>query len=413
VKHETAGGDGGESWADDRSVKAVLVYAGSLTIMAAAIISPALPRIREAFAGTPDLSLLTGLVLTLPALFIALGAPVAGALADRVGRLRVLTGAALLYALAGAAPLVLDSLATVLASRAVLGLAVAGLFVAGTTLVTDYYTGATRQRMLGLQGSLATASGVVFLPLAGLLAGVSWRGPFVLYLVSLGLLPAVALVLREPSGSAGGAGTPGGLDAGGAGTRALVGVVGLALVGMLAFYTLPVQIPFYVERVSGGGTALAGGVLAAAMLAGGVVAAGYRTVRAALGAEWTLVATFVTMAAGFVLLGSAGSLPALVAGVVVVGGAQGLLVPNLNAIAAATVSNERRGRALSLVVTGLFLGQFCSALASGGAVAAFDIRTMYLGAGLLLALVAAVCGWTAATASVTDDRPPAPVVDDD
>jgi MFS family permease len=411
VKHDTAGG-GGESWADDRLVKATLVYAGSLTIMAAAIISPALPRIRAAYAGTPDLSLLTGLVLTLPALFIALGAPVAGALADRVGRLRVLTGAALLYALAGSAPLVLESLAAVLASRAVLGLAVAGLFVAGTTLITDYYTGATRQRMLGVQGALATASGVVFLPLAGLLASVSWRGPFVLYLVSLGLVPAVALVLREPSRRAP-PDAASGVDSGDGSPRALAGVVGLALVGMLAFYTLPVQIPFYVERVTGGGTALAGGVLAAAMLAGGVVAAGYRPVRAALGVDGTLVATFLTMAVGFALLGAAGSLPGLVAGVVVIGGAQGLLVPNLNAVAAAMVPDERRGRALSFVVTGLFLGQFLSALVSGGAVAAVDIRTMYFGAGLLVALVAAVCARTTLTEPTTDRRPHAPAVDDD
>ena len=410
MKHDTTGS--GDSWTDDRLVKTTLVYAGSLTIMAAAIISPALPRIRAAYAGTPDLSLLTGLVLTLPALFIALGAPVAGVLADRVGRLRVLTGAALLYALAGSAPLVLDSLAAVLASRAVLGLAVAGVFVAGTTLITDYYTGATRQRMLGIQGALATASGVIFLPLAGVLASVSWRGPFALYLVSLGLIPAVALVLREPS-------RQGTLDeaaktAPNDGTlRALAGVVGLALVGMLAFYTLPVQIPFYVEHVTGGGTALAGGVLAAAMLAGGVVAAGYRSVRAALGVDGTLVATFLTMAAGFALLGAAGSLPGLVIGVVVIGGAQGVLVPNLNAVAAAMVPDASRGQALSLVVTGLFLGQFLSALASGAAVAAADIRTMYFGAGLLLTLVAVVCGRTSLTEAATEKRPPTSSVDDD
>jgi MFS family permease len=381
--------------------------------MAAAIISPALPRIREAFVGTPNLSVLTGLVLTLPALFIALGAPVAGALADRVGRLRVLTGAVLAYAAAGTAPLVLDSLAAVLASRAVLGLAVAGLFVAGTTLITDYYSGATRQAMLGLQGALATASGVVFLPLAGLLAGVSWRGPFLLYLVSLGLLPAIVFFLREPSRSSNRTASGPARDGDGSRSVELLAVVGLALVGMLAFYTLPVQLPFYVDRVTSGGAALTGGVLATAMLAGGVVAAHYRRVRAVLGADWTLVVTFLTMGGGFVLLWAASSLGSMVAGVAVVGGAQGLLVPNLNAIAAMLVPDERRGRALSLVVTGLFLGQFLSALVSGAAVAALDIRTMYLGGGLLLILVAATVARMTRTGPATDERPAGPAVDDD
>jgi MFS family permease len=228
-----------EAWADDRRVKATLVFAGSMSIMAAAIVSPALPSIRTAFADAPNAALLTGLVLTLPALFIALGAPAVGSLIDRVGRLPVLLVATVLYAAAGTAPLVLDSLAAVLASRALLGVAVAGLFVTGTALITDYYSGETRSAMLGIQGALATASGVVFLPLAGLLAGAGWRAPFLLYLVSLLLVPAILLVLREPPtdddpGTEAGTAPDGG-DAS-LPRRPLAAVFGLALVGMLAFY---------------------------------------------------------------------------------------------------------------------------------------------------------------------------------
>jgi MFS family permease len=400
-------------------VKATLVFAGSMSVMAAAIVSPALPSIRAVFADAPNAALLTGLVLTLPALFIAVGAPVVGALIDRVGRLRVLAAATVLYAVAGSAPLVLDSLAALLATRAVLGLAVAGLFVTGTALITDYYTGETRSAMLGIQGALATASGVVFLPAAGLLAGVSWRGPFVLYLISLALLPAVVYLLREPprtdgrdadSEAPGDATLPRG---------SLAAVYALAFLGMVAFYTLPVQLPFYLEAVTGGGAAVAGVVLAVAMLSGGVVAGSYRRLRARLGIYGTVVATFLAMGVGLLVLGGAGGLAGIVVGVAVVGGAQGALVPNLNAWAAAVVPDGLRGRALSGVTAGLFLGQFASALAVRGALARVDFGAMYVAAGAALLGVAAVAGVVrlragrspagaapaTGTATATDDRP--------
>lgn len=66
-------------------------------------------------------------------------------------------------------------------------------------------------------------------------------------------------------------------------------------------------------------------------------------------------------------------------------------------------------RALSLVVTSLFL----SSLASGAVIAALDIRTIYLVAGLLLILVVATAAWTSRTEAATDEQPAGPAVDDD
>src|SRR5690606_32866450 len=70
--------------------KATLLLASALTIMAGATIAPALPAIETVFAAEPDAALLTRLVLTAPALAIAICAPFAGGLADRIGRRPVL-----------------------------------------------------------------------------------------------------------------------------------------------------------------------------------------------------------------------------------------------------------------------------------------------------------------------------------
>src|SRR3954467_12950186 len=87
-----------------------LLLAGScLPILGSVLLAPVLPRIRDAFAGTPGVEVLTPVMLTIPALVIGLLAPFAGAVVDRLGRKRLLLGAMLVYAAFGTAPLWLDS----------------------------------------------------------------------------------------------------------------------------------------------------------------------------------------------------------------------------------------------------------------------------------------------------------------
>ncbi|NJO00742.1 MAG: MFS transporter, partial [Bacteroidia bacterium] len=107
-------------------IKLTLLLVGSMTIMASAIIAPALPKIKAAYAYLPQAEFLTQLVLTMPGIFIALGAPLVGRLIDRIGRKKVLIASLAVYGAAGTAGFYLDSLYWLLASRALLGLAVAG-----------------------------------------------------------------------------------------------------------------------------------------------------------------------------------------------------------------------------------------------------------------------------------------------
>jgi uncharacterized membrane protein YhdT len=52
-------------------LKTTLLLASSLTVMAGALIAPALPKIAEAFEGLPNVVFLSKLLLSIPALFIA------------------------------------------------------------------------------------------------------------------------------------------------------------------------------------------------------------------------------------------------------------------------------------------------------------------------------------------------------
>ena len=121
--------------------------------MSGATISPSLPGIQEQFSGTANAELLTRLVLTIPALFIAVCAPLAGTLVDRLGRKPVLLYSVILYGLSGGSGFVLSNLYTILAGRALLGVAVAGVMTSATTLIADYYVGEERSRVLGIQAA--------------------------------------------------------------------------------------------------------------------------------------------------------------------------------------------------------------------------------------------------------------------
>ena len=102
------------------------------------------------FAEVPGSAVLVPVVLTLPALVIALLAPFAGIIADRLGRKPLLLASMLLYVLCGVLPLWLESLPAIVLSRAGIGLAEAGIMTCCTTLMGDYYSGARRERFVAM-----------------------------------------------------------------------------------------------------------------------------------------------------------------------------------------------------------------------------------------------------------------------
>ena len=71
-------------WRDRRAQ--ALLLAATLTIMANATISPALPGLAREFADHPQVALLTRLLVPAPSLAVVLVAPLVGVLSDRIGR---------------------------------------------------------------------------------------------------------------------------------------------------------------------------------------------------------------------------------------------------------------------------------------------------------------------------------------
>lgn len=356
-----------------------LLLCSTLTVMASATITPSLPSIAAHFAETPHAALLTRLVLTLPALFIVLVAPLAGLACDRLGRMPVLWTGLAFYVLCGSAGAAMNSLVALLATRAGLGIGIALLMTATTSMIADSSRGARQTRLLGLQGAFMAGGGVVFVFAGGLAAELSWRGPFLVYLAALLLVPAIrALPETRPAPSARG---PVGLL-----PLRLWGLYPLAFVGMGMFYLVPVFLPFLLGARFGSGAVWIGGAVALVNIAAMISGTQFGRVRGRLPAVGMIVVACTAMAAGYAAVALSQSVGMLVAGLIVTGFGTGFIVPTLIHWTVQLAPEAQRGRALGGLTMAFFLGQFASPLLAQPVHARLGENGLYLAAAVTLAV---------------------------
>lgn len=139
---------------------------------------PALPGL-AAGLGISDAR--AGLVISAYTLPTALLVPVAGTLADVYGRRVVVVPSLVVYGLAGTAIAFVGSFEAVLALRVVQGGAVAGVGTLTVTLLGDLYDDATGAAAQGTRVGANKINNILAPVLVGILAGVAWNYPFLLY----------------------------------------------------------------------------------------------------------------------------------------------------------------------------------------------------------------------------------------
>ena len=375
-------------WRDSRAV--ALLMAATLTVMANAAISPALPGLQRLFAGDPNAAMLTRLLVPAPSLSIALLAPLAGLAADRFGRRRLLLAGVMLFVVAGSAGLFLPDLPTIFMSRIVLGVAVALIMTAQTALIGDYFTGDDRNALTGLQISARNFGGLVFISLAGWAATLSPRLPFAIYGLAAVFLPLMWLAIVEPprSAAATGAMPAGDHDGHPPWRRLLAALVLLQGMTNMIFFLMPTQISFFLETRGYESAVMTGTVLGLLMISGGCTALLYRHVRRASGAAGVFAIGYAAMALGFLLLSRTASMPVLLTAALLIGAGYALVSPSFVAMALDLAPRRSRGMAGGILTASIFIGQFCSPLISTPLVAAHGYGELFRGTAGLLTIMA-------------------------
>ena len=171
-----------------------------LTVMAGAAVAPALGIIREHFAGVNQL--LVQMIISTPALFIVLTSFVFQKLSEKYRARDLLMVGLAFYTLGGACAGIIDNIYCVLIFRAFVGIGVGIIMPMSTGLLSFYFTRDKQDVLMGYSSAMNQMGGAVATLLSGLLATMSWRLSFLVYL--MGLISVVLCLIFLPNEYIGG-----------------------------------------------------------------------------------------------------------------------------------------------------------------------------------------------------------------
>lgn len=335
-----------------------------MILMGGAAIAPALPLISQAFPDTPDS--LISLIVTLPALAIAISGIFIGLLSDRIGKIKVLVASVTIFTIAGSSGYFLTSIYALLVGRVILGIGIAGITCTTSSLIPCYYEGPTRARVLGYQAA-AMGFGVLILEMSGgFLAGISWRAAFLIYLIGLVILAGVLLTMKEPVLPKIERNTAES-DEKFPLSPLLLGYLTLFM-GSMLFFVMPIKFPYFIAnldaaRILGENTALTSGFFLGIMgCAASIIGIFYGRLAWRFHRYTILALTFICFGIGYCCLGLATSLVAVAFAVICIGLGNGLLMPTILSWIATITPKQFLGRASGGFSVALNIGQFASSL---------------------------------------------------
>ena len=372
--------------ADNKNaLKLTVLLVSSLTIMSVITISPALPAMSADFSDVPNGQFIVQMVLTIPALFISLTSPLAGILIDRFGRLKLLYLAMVLYAIAGTSGFYLENLYHILISRAVLGMAVGMSMTIVITLIADYFQGHERQKFTGIQVAFMSLGGILLVSLGGFLADISWRTPFLIYILSLVFLPMAVIYLYEPE-----------VNRNVTRDRNIKSppIIWLLIINTMImwilFFILPVHLPFYLKTLGVEKNALIGIAVAVSTLFSAVSSFSYSKIKGRFSFFTIYFMGYLIMGTGLVLTSQATSYPLILTAMMFSGFGIGMMIPNTNLWIMQLAPMEIRGKEIGKLTMFWFMGQFLSPIITLPLIGRFSLPELFMATAVILFTLSAL-----------------------
>ena len=329
----------------------------TMAVMGLIVLVPILPAMMAHYRNVPGVDYLIPLMLTLPALCVAVLSPVAGVVVDFFGRRKTCIGALVVYSIVGILPIFLESLSAIIVSRVVLGAMEALVVISSTTLIGDYFHGRDREKWLANQTAVASLSSIFLAMLGGALGSFGWRGAFAAYGVSIVFAIALLLWTWEPRKSdepleefaAPGARFP---------WSTILPISLLAIFGGTMFFTMQIQVSSMLSEYYGISSTSALGLysgLAGLSVAGGTLL--YRRFTARFITPTQLLIAFGLLGVSYVLMNYSPTPQLFTTWLVVNQIGSGMLLPALVVSAMGRLPFEVRGRGTGMFMSGWWLGQ--------------------------------------------------------
>jgi MFS family permease len=370
---------------------AVMVSGGWWMALIFTAIAPVLSAMSEALGGASGGYWIGQLTMTVPDIGIIAGGPIAGLLVERYNARMLLFVSLALYAVSGSAGLFVDDGTTMLGTRLLLGFAGAGIATSTTALIGNRFDGETRVRALAYWSGVGAAGGVVSVFLAGQIAHATggWHSPFSLYPMAVIALAVGMVALPARPHAA--------INAAKAAVPSIKPLIPL-YAGMVPLYVATfmtgVQISFLLgadmitDPVTQSwiiGTASAGSVLGAFA---------FSHIGPRFGQRAAMLTIIGLMACGNIVMPLTYAPVVIALGAAMNGMGGGMANPHFAAILIERAPLAARGRAIGLLFTTMFFGEFLNPFVVGPLTALIGIHgAFFTVAAMLIAGFAGVMLW--------------------
>ncbi|GFI50313.1 hypothetical protein IMSAGC020_01519 [Lachnospiraceae bacterium] len=341
--------------ARNKKVIAAGLLVMSLTMACNSALAPILAEVGKFFPDAGDSAIQIVLTLinltTLPAMILE---PM---LEPRITKRDIAVIGTALMLIGGLMPQVLNSRLWMLyAASIVIGVGLSFVVVTSSSLISDYFTGLDKSRVMGFQSIFVSIGGTIIAKGSGLLTAMAgWKRGYLVFLIALPII--IIVLLTVPKGKT----TPKaekGESSGISGNMVYFGA--LCLITGIFVATFNTNIAMYIDR-KGIGDASTAGTVASIMQVIGIIGGLMLGFVVKTFKRFTIGASILVMAAGTALVGMTTSFPMICAGAVLVGIGFAIRNPGAVTFGANMVPAAQASLAIAIISATYNVGNFISA----------------------------------------------------
>jgi MFS family permease len=325
----------------------VLLMCGIPATLIFTSLAPILPKMEAALAHDATDQMLVRMVVGINGIAMVFGAPLAGLLADRYGRIPLIVAAMTFWAVFGCSGYFISDLYLMVATRFLTAMMGATSLTVGLTMIGDLPDENARNRLLGINVSISIIASTVTVPISGFLGDIHWRLPFLTFALSLPLAALTYYAFRgyssRPVAVARAAGAP----------KERVPIpymlLFLALFTGSTTFTVFTYMPFEFRNMGISSSSQIAMALTAETMTSAVVAGIFGYARRYMSSQLAFATSFLFCTLGMPVAAFAPTFGLKVAGLILTGAGIAWLAPNVMARAAAAATPATRGRVVGLV----------------------------------------------------------------
>lgn len=369
------------------------IFTVTLTgILSNTLVTPAIPDILSDFDRSSQAS---GFLVAVGSLAGIVMAPIAGFLADRLGRRIVLTVTLLIFGVFGGVAALAPTFEILLLARFLQGVGSAALVNLAVVLIGDNWTGLERTKLIGRNSAVLTI-GLASLPLiAGLLTeAAGWRVAFAIYTVALGTAAAAWVILdgRRPENP------PRVKEQFGEALVVLrrpvlrASILGGFLVFIAIFGLFLTVLPVHLDEVFGMEAGARGLLISLPALTATVASFNLGRVRQMTSARTVVIVSSVLLIVAYLTIGLSTVVSIVVLAALLYGFSEGFFIPMLQDLNIEDAPDEHRAVVIAVWVGFARLGQTIGPLLAGLSIGLIGTGPSFI-AGSGIAFLILLLGW--------------------